>query len=95
MNKSVFHDLGYDAEKAFTLELKAKVLSRILQSIKKSGLTQHELSKILDQPQSRVSELVKGKLSLMSLEKLLEYYRKLGGKVDLEFGKEPKLKKAG
>lgn len=63
MNKSAFHDLGYDSEKAFTLELKAKVLSKILQTIKKSGLTQRELSKILDQPQSRINELVKGKLS--------------------------------
>lgn len=50
MNKSVFYEIGYDTEKAFTLELKAKVLSRILQAIKKSGLTQHELSRPLDQP---------------------------------------------
>lgn len=94
MSKSVFHDLGYDSEKAFTLELKAKVLTKILETIKKSKLTQRELSKILDQPQSRVSELVNGKLSLLSLEKLLEYYRKLGGKVDIELSKSPKLSKA-
>ncbi len=94
MSKSIFHELGYDAEKAFMLELKSKVLTRILESVKKSKLTQHELSKLLDQPQPRVSELLNGKLSLLSLEKLLEYYRKLGGKVDIELSKAPKLPKA-
>ena len=38
-----------------------------------------DLEKVLDQPQPRVSELLNGRISTMSIEKLLDYLQRLGG----------------
>ena len=49
--------------------------------IENKGYDQRALQKILDVPQSRVSELMTGKISKMSAEKLVSYLDKLGGMI--------------
>ncbi len=76
--KSVFHDLGFSASESAALTFKADLYLKILDVIKSKKLTGRELEKILDVPQPRVSELLNGKLSGLSIEKLLTYLEKLG-----------------
>jgi predicted XRE-type DNA-binding protein len=76
--KSVFHDLGFSKSEGVALTFKANLYSKILDVIKSKKISARELEKMLDVPQPRVSELLNGKLSGVSIEKLLTYLEKLG-----------------
>ena len=75
---NVFADLGFDVEESSVLKIKSDLLISIQSIAQKRGYRQRDLEKILDQPQSRISELMNGKISKMSIEKLLTYLEKLG-----------------
>ncbi len=60
------------------LKLKADLHQDILKVIKKRKLSPRQLEKLFDIPQPRVSELLRGKLSLLSVSKLLYYGHLLG-----------------
>ena len=77
MKKNVFSDLGFDRDEALTLELKSQILVNIQKIVDKHKLSQRELQKLFQEPQPRISELMNGKISVMSLENLLWYYSKL------------------
>lgn len=81
---SVFDDIGFDKKEGEALKMKAAVLDAILEIVKKRNYDQRDLQKILDKPQSRVSELLNGKISKVSLEMLLGYAQKLGGVATLK-----------
>ena len=57
---------------------KLRVMSRIVEIITKRGLTQKEAAGLLDISQLKVSRLMNGKLSMFSLEQLLELLKALG-----------------
>jgi predicted XRE-type DNA-binding protein len=69
--KSVFHDLGFSDNESLALTIKADIYSKILDVIKAKKISPRELEKKLGIPQPRVSELLNGKLSSVSIEKLL------------------------
>jgi len=69
---------------------RAQIMSSVAEIIKKRNLTQKEASELLDIPQSKVSCLVNGKLSMFSLDHLLMLLNKLGR--DVEIIIKPKLK---
>jgi predicted XRE-type DNA-binding protein len=75
---SVLDDLGFTAETALELKLKADLHLGILKLIRKHGYTARELEQCLGIQQPRVSELMTGKLSTLGIKKLLEYADKLG-----------------
>lgn len=82
---SVFHDLGFSHDEIQSLKLKAQLLSQILKIVDKKMLTPRHLEKMLDQPQPRISELLNGKVSKMSLEKLVDYLDYLGEEAIISF----------
>jgi predicted XRE-type DNA-binding protein len=75
---SVLDDLGFAPEVALELKLKAELHSQILRLIRRHGYGARDLERILGIQQPRVSELMRGKLSLLGIKKLLEYADKLG-----------------
>ncbi len=60
------------------LKLKADLHQDILKLIRRKKFTPRQLEKLFDIPQPRVSELLRGKLSLLSVSKLLYYAHLLG-----------------
>jgi predicted XRE-type DNA-binding protein len=66
------------------LKLKADLHQDILRLIRKKKLTPRQLEKLFDIPQPRVSELLRGKLSLLSVSKLLYYAHLLGAHADVK-----------
>lgn len=84
-NKSVFHDLGFSEQESLMLTFKADLYGKILDVMEKKKVTPRELEKILDVPQPRVSELLNGKLSSLSIEKLLSYLEKMGVEASVSF----------
>lgn len=74
---NVFDALGFSASKASALKIKAEILSAILEDIRAKGYTQAELAEILDEYQPSVSNLLRGRISQVSIEKLLRYADRL------------------
>ena len=81
---SVLKQLNLDPQERLELKLKADLHQDMLKLIKKKKLTPRQLEKVLDVPQPRVSELVRGKLSLLSVSKLLYYAHLLGAHADIK-----------
>jgi predicted XRE-type DNA-binding protein len=80
---SVLDELNMSEQDCLELKLKADLHQDILKLIKKKKLTPRQLEKLFDIPQPRVSELLRGKLSLLSVSKLL-YYAHLHADVKLK-----------
>jgi predicted XRE-type DNA-binding protein len=80
----VFRDLGFSPEKALALKFKARILVGILDEVKRKKYRQAQLVKILDEHQPVVSNLLRGKITQMSIEKLLIYADRLGLSLDVQ-----------
>ncbi len=75
---NIFADLGFNKTESAALRIKADLLTSIQNITKARGYKQRDLEKILDQPQPRISELLLGKISRMSIDKLVDYLHRLG-----------------
>jgi predicted XRE-type DNA-binding protein len=69
--------LGFSASEASALKVKAEILSAILEHVRAKRYTQAQLVDILDEYQPSVSNLLKGRISQVSIEKLLRYADRL------------------
>jgi predicted XRE-type DNA-binding protein len=74
---NVFDALGFSASEASVLKVKAEILSAILEHVRTEGYTQAQLVDLLDEYQPSVSNLLKGRISQVSIEKLLRYADRL------------------
>ena len=74
---NIFDALGFSASEASALKVKAEILSAILEHVRDQGYTQAQLVDILDEYQPSVSNLLKGRISQVSIEKLLRYADRL------------------
>ena len=77
MKGNIFDALGFSASEASALKIKAEILSAILEHVRAKGYTQAQLVDILDEYQPSVSNLLKGRISQVSIEKLLRYADRL------------------
>ena len=85
---NVFEDIGVAHPERVLA--RAQVMSRITELIKERDLTQKAAGELLDLPQSKVSCLMSGKLSMFSLEHLFELLNALDR--DVEIIIKPKTK---
>ena len=74
---NVLDALGFTASEASALKIKAEILSTILEHVRDKGYTQRQLVELLDEYQPSVSNLLKGRISQVSIEKLLRYADRL------------------
>jgi predicted XRE-type DNA-binding protein len=86
---NVFLDLGFSPEKALALKFKATILIAILDEVKRKKYRQAQLVKVLDEHQPVVSNLLHGKITQMSIEKLLIYADRLGLSLDVQKPRHP------
>ena len=77
----LFEDLGFTPEEAAILEFKLTLHNEIMKVVKRKKLTSRQLERILDIPQSRASELLNGKISHMTADRLTKYLHRLGRQV--------------
>ena len=77
----LFEDLGLSSEEAAVLEFKLTLHNEIMKEVERRKLTSRQLEKILDIPQPRASELLNGKLTHMSADRLTKYLYRLGRRV--------------
>lgn len=73
---NVFADLGFpDAEELYAKSLLSILIAR---AIRDRGLTQTEAAALLGTTQPKISELVRGRLSGFSIERLFRFLNALG-----------------
>jgi predicted XRE-type DNA-binding protein len=90
---SVLDELGLGRQAALELKLKAALHQRILQLVKRRGYRARDLERVLRIQQPRVSELMRGKVSTLSVARLLLYADLLGAQAEVKL-KEVKSRAA-
>ena len=80
---NVFSDLGFPEEEAEHLRVRADLLIQIQKALKARGLKQAEAAELLGVTQPRVSDLVRGRLDLFSVDGLIDMLARLGIQVRL------------
>ncbi len=78
----VFDDLGFSPKKAAAMKLKAQLHEKIVKCATHYSRT--ELQAILREPQSRVSDLMRGKIAKFSLDMLVFYAEQLGMRAEIK-----------
>ena len=73
----IFDSLGFSPSEASALKIKAEILSAILEHVRAKRYTQAQLVDILDEYQPSVSNLLRGRIDQVSIEKLLRYADRL------------------
>jgi len=73
ISKNVLDDLDLSPSESASLKIRAELLDGILAEIGRRKYTATELTAILDDYQPQVSNLLRGKISKFSIEKLLRY----------------------
>ncbi|MBX9769943.1 MAG: helix-turn-helix domain-containing protein [Candidatus Obscuribacterales bacterium] len=91
-SKNVFADLGYSDPE--THLLKAQLVSRISEIVRKQKLTQTQAAQIMGLSQPDVSRLLKGQFRDVSVERIMRLLTRLGCTVDIVI-KPPGRKLAG
>jgi predicted XRE-type DNA-binding protein len=80
---NVFRDLGFGPEEAEHLRLRSELMIRLSKLIESRGLTQAQAAKLLGVSQPRVSDLVRGKIDLFSIDTLVDMLAHAGVRVSL------------
>jgi predicted XRE-type DNA-binding protein len=81
---SVFEDLGFRPYEAAHLQLRSAMMTRLISEIERQGLTQAAAARRMGVTQPRVSDLMRGKLHLFSIDTLVSLLSSLGLRVDLK-----------
>lgn len=80
---NVFSDLGFDDTEAENLKLRSQLMQELEALIRTKGLTQTEAAELLGIQQSRVSDLVRGKIDRFSIDTLVNLLAKAGRCVEV------------
>jgi predicted XRE-type DNA-binding protein len=75
---NVFTDLGFPKEEAAHLLIRADLMSQLKELIEERGLTQKDAAEALGVTQPRISDLVRGRIDLFSIDTLVEMLTRMG-----------------
>jgi predicted XRE-type DNA-binding protein len=80
---NVFEDLGFSKEEAENLRVRSVLMGNLRSIIEAEGLTQAQAAKLFGVTQPRVSDLVRGKIELFSIDALVNMLAASGRQVDV------------
>lgn len=78
---NVFRELGFSADEAEHLVVRADLLIQLQKALTARGLTQAKAAKILHVTQPRVSDMLRGRIDLFSTDSLIDMLARLGVQV--------------
>jgi predicted XRE-type DNA-binding protein len=90
---NVFRDLGFSGKEAEHLKLRAELMAHLQKVITGRGLTQAEVAKRVGVTQPRVSDLMRGRIDLFSIDTLIDMLARLGIRAKLVL--RPHRRRAG
>lgn len=80
---NIFEDLGFNDIESENLKLRAQLMRELDTLIHGERLTQSEAAELLGIQQSRVSDLVRGKIDRFSIDMLVKLLAKTGRHVEI------------
>jgi predicted XRE-type DNA-binding protein len=80
---NVFRDLGFSDDEAENLRVRADLMICLSKLIEDRGLTQAQAAKLLGVTQPRISDLIRGKIQLFSVDSLIEMLGHAGAQVSV------------
>lgn len=80
---NVFRDVGFSRTEAAHLKVRADLLIDVQRALARRGLTQAAAAKLLGVHPPRVSDLMRGRIELFSIETLIDMLARLGRSVRL------------
>lgn len=86
---NVFRDLGFPDEEAESLRLRAELMIQVRRVIERRKLKQATAAKLFGVTQPRVSDLVRGKIDLFSIDTLVDMLARAGIRVRLTVQRKP------
>ena len=80
---NVFADLGFSSEVAEHLRIRSTLMSEVRKHIEARGLTQSDAARLFGVTQPRISNLVRGRVDLFSIDTLVDMLARAGIHVDV------------
>jgi len=91
--ENVYADLGYgDADEML---IKAQLVTKIAEIIKRKGLTQTQAAELLGLPQPKLSNLLRGQFRGISERRLMDCLTTLGRDVQIVVKTAPRSRRSG
>ena len=90
---NVFRDLGFSGVEAEYLKVRADLMVNLEKVIIARGLKQAEAAKLLGVTQPRVSDLMRGRIDLFSIDTLIDMLARLGVRTRLVL--QPRRRRTG
>ena len=81
---SVWDALMGTPQEALNMKLRSELMIQIMQTIEVKGWTQKKAAKKLGVTQPRISDLLRGKIDLFSLDMLVNMLASMGDKVEIK-----------
>ena len=81
---NIFEDLGFEAEEAMNLKIRADLMLKLRSYIEAQGWTQQQTADFFAETQPRISNLMNGDISRFSVDKLINMLAKAGMKIKVE-----------
>lgn len=75
---NVFRDLGFSPEEAERLKVRSDLMISVQKAIAARRLKQAEAAKLLGVTQPRISDLMRGRIDLFSIDTLIDMLARLG-----------------
>jgi len=85
-SKNVFRDLGFGPEEAENLRIRSGLMVALTQHIQRAGMTQKAAAEHLAVTQPRVSDLMRGKIDVFSIDTLITMLSRIGVKTTIRVG---------
>ena len=83
-NENVFVDCGFPPAEAENLRIRAKMMMALAGYIQERKITQSRAARIMGVSQPRISDLVRGKIALFTIDTLVNMVAAAGLKVDVD-----------
>jgi predicted XRE-type DNA-binding protein len=83
-SENVFEDLGFEAEEAANLKVRADLMLDLRRYIHERRWTQAEAATFFGETQPRISNLLKGEINRFSIDKLINLLARAGLEVRIE-----------
>lgn len=80
---NVFADLGFDPDEAEHLRIRSALIATLRQLLKDRKLTQADAAALFEVSQPRISDLVRGKIDLFSIDTLVDMLARAGVRVEV------------
>lgn len=80
---NVFTDLGFDQDEAEHLRIRSALMATLREVLEKRKLTQAKAAELFEVSQPRISDLVRGKIGMFSIDTLVDMLARAGIRVDI------------